>query len=91
VLFRSTKSWEIDLGMTGDGEFMVVYGTEATVVGAITFDSGASDVGATDFVFDDVEQIIASEAFVELTVVPEPATMSLLAIGALALIRRRRK
>ena len=90
ALANDTKSWEIDLGMTGDCEFMVVYGTEATVVSDITFDAGLSDTGATDFGFDD-EQIIASEDFVELTVVPEPMSMSLLALGGLVLIRRRKK
>lgn len=91
VMANTVESWEIDLGITGDAEFLVAYGTEATVVGGITFNAGLSDVGATDFGFDEVEQVIASEDFVELTVAPEPMSISLMGLGALAMLRRRRK
>lgn len=91
VMANTAESWEIDLGITGDAEFLVAYGTEATVMGGIIFNAGLSDASATDFGFEEVEQIIASEDIVELTVVPEPMSMSLLGLGALAIIRRRRK
>ena len=67
---------------------------------AITIDGGSAHVGQSLFIeFNGTTTAGNIDAFngfarvddVQLSVVPEPATMSLLAIGGIALIRRRRK
>lgn len=44
-------------------------------------------IGRSDFIYDNYEVSVSGEIWHEC--VPEPATMSMLALGGLALLRRR--
>ena len=79
----------VDYGtFTGQGDFWIVYNkgiTTTDLISAWTLDSG------TDVINGNVDATALSEDFAEYDVVPEPASLSLLAVGAVALLRRKRK
>lgn len=81
------KSLLADFGtLVGSGDFFIVYGDESNdLVTDWTLQSGSGVFGGVG-----PAQYIASEDVAEFLVVPEPATMGLLVLGGLALMRRRR-
>lgn len=80
------KSLVADFGeYVGTGEFFSMYGnTTDSLVTNWALQSGPDVFGGLN-----PTQYIISEAMAEFEVVPEPTTMSLLALGALAMLRRR--
>lgn len=91
----TTTSWVPDFAPeTGAGEFLIGYG----LGGDVKADDGIAVSGWTllsgDELFgggtDEVVDFADSEDEVQFTVVPEPATLLLLALGGLAMLRKRR-
>ncbi|MBI9018392.1 MAG: PEP-CTERM sorting domain-containing protein [Phycisphaerae bacterium] len=64
---------------------------EATEEGIFTFAAFADPVAATSATLGGVAYPVEQLPTASVTVVPEPMTMSLLGLGGLAMIRRRRK
>ena len=92
-LALSDLSWQPNLAQTGWAVFTAGYDVVApmdgsSIVSALTFNAGAST--GVDFGWDSAEAFASAEGRAAFEVVPEPATLALLGIGALAIIRRRR-
>jgi len=90
----SDTSWRPGLAPnTGQASFCVGYDIDdpmdgSILLSAITFDNVSST--RADFGWDEQETFLCSEDEIGITVVPEPATLALLGLGALTLIRRRK-
>jgi len=87
-------SWQPGLTNTGQAWFVVGYDIEDPMDGtglfsAISFDAGSST--RSDFGWDEQEAYLTSGDEIDMTVVPEPATLALLGLGACLLLRRRRR
>ena len=91
-----TTSWTPDFAPeTGDGEFTIAYTFMGDVkagngisISEWTLLSGAELFGGAN---DELEDWVDSLDIEYFTVVPEPATMGMLAMGGLALLRKRQK
>lgn len=85
----SDLSYDVDYGtFTGDGDFYIVYQNSITPTDLV---SGWSLDSGDDVINGNIVTAVLSEAYAEYSVVPEPATLSLLAVGAVSLLRRKRK
>ena len=89
----SDTSWQPGLTNTGQASFCLGYDIDdpmdgSILLSAITFDAGSST--RSDFGWDDQEAYLSSEDEIDMAVVPEPATLAVLGIGTLTLIRRRK-
>ena len=84
-------------GMSYIGSVVAYTGPAALRIGNIQHSShiyGPEHVGAFDGVIDDVriyDRALSGTEVADLYALPEPATMSLLALGSLAVLRRRRR
>jgi hypothetical protein len=78
----------------GEASFLVQYETnqdEDARVGVPVFNDPSSTVSNPNIAWDIHSGDLFSRDVITFTVIPEPATLSLVALGGLAVIRRRRK
>jgi len=90
--YSSAGTYQLFRGLTGTGNFdLVTIQTDASSVGAVTLtDDGTGNWSGTYDTRGYLVDFNANTGFLTLTQIPEPASGVLGALGALALLRRRR-
>lgn len=88
VSYGEWQKWEVDYELGSGVWSMLIDGVGDTAMG---LNSRSADEGIGSFVFFTNMASVGNPMFLDSEVVPEPATLGLISLGAVALVRRRKK